>query len=150
MNEAGAKIQAVTPPTSSACEKLFHQGKPHGLHYLRKQAPPTKSDVANLTSDGKQMVKQATAKPPPPPTGKLRPTRRMDETPGSARRVKPALAVVKKKIEARIAELEAGQEIISMKKPFHRHRLRRLGASVLSLPARPTHPRPSGKLKFRI
>lgn len=115
INEAGPKIQAVTAADIQRVAKTYLTKENRTVcTYLRKAgAADEDPDLADLNSEQKQMVKQATAKLPiSTDAAKLKTSlARMEENAAQAPdEVKPALLVIKKKVEARIAELEAAKK----------------------------------------
>jgi len=115
INEAGPKIQAVTAADVQRVAKTYLTKENRTVcTYLRKAGTgDVDPDLASLTDDQKQMVKQATAKlAGATDAAKLKANlAKMDENAAKALdEVKPALAAIKKKVEARIAELEAAKK----------------------------------------
>jgi predicted Zn-dependent peptidase len=115
INEAGAKIQAVTAADVQRVAKTYFTKENRAVcTYTRKAgAADEDPDLANLTSDQKDFVKQTTAKlASATDATKLQASlARMEANLAKAtEELKPALAVVKKKVEARITELEAAKK----------------------------------------
>ena len=115
INESGAKLQAVTAADVQRVAKTYLTKENRTVcTYTRKEGPAAAEDpdLAGLNDEQKAMVKQA--------TGQLKsitdPARlkaglgRMDENMAQApAELKPALEIIKKKMLARIAELEASK-----------------------------------------
>ena len=118
INEAGPKIQAVTAAdVQRVAKNYFTKENRTVCTYTRKAGTAEEDpDLADLTADQKQLVKQATAKlAAATDAAKLKANlARMEENTAKApEEVKPALKVIQKKIAARIAELKAPVESFS-------------------------------------
>ena len=115
MNEAGAKIQAVTAAdVQRVAKNYFTKENRTVCTYTRKAGAAAEDpDLTGLTDQQKQLVKQSTSNLGSATNttllkaGLARANASFDKMPESE---KPALAVVKKKLEARIAELEAAKK----------------------------------------
>jgi len=115
MNEAGPKIQAVTAADVQRVAKIYFTKENRTVcTYTRKAGTAEEDpDLAKLTDGQRQLVQQAMTKLEfPNDLAKLKASvARMDKNAAEAPdAVKPALAVIKKKLEARIAELEAAKK----------------------------------------
>lgn len=115
INEAGAKIQAVSGADVQRVAKAYFAKENRSVCTYTRKAGATDEDpdLANLTSDQKDFVKQTTAKlASATDVTKLQAslTRMEANLAKATEELKPALAVVKKKVEARIAELEAAKK----------------------------------------
>jgi predicted Zn-dependent peptidase len=115
INEAGAKIQAVTAADVQRVAKSYFAKENRAVCTYTRKAGAANEDpeLASLTPDQKQFVQQSTATlASATDAAKLKASlARMDAAlAGAAEEIKPALLVVKKKVEARIAELESAKK----------------------------------------
>ena len=115
INEAGAKIQAVTAADVQRVAKTYFNKENRSVcTYTRKAGGAGEDpDLANLTPEQKQFVKQTTGKlasatDPAKLTASL--ARLEANLADATEEMKPALLAVKKKVEARIAELAAAKK----------------------------------------
>jgi predicted Zn-dependent peptidase len=112
INEAGPKLQAVTAADVQRVAKAYFNKENRTVcTYTRKEGgAPEDPDLASLNDEQKQMVKQTVTKlKTVTDPDKLKASLgRMEEAMGQApAELRPALEVIKKKMTARLAELEA-------------------------------------------
>jgi predicted Zn-dependent peptidase len=115
INEAGPKLQAVTAAdVQRVAQKYFTKENRTVCTFTRKGGPAAEDpDLAGLTEDQKAMVKQTASRLKSATDaaklkeGLARMTAGIEQAPPE---VRPAVEVIMKKIQARIAELEAAHK----------------------------------------
>jgi predicted Zn-dependent peptidase len=115
INEAGPKLQAVTAAdVQRVAQKYFTKENRTVCTFTRKGGPATEDpDLAGLTDEQKAVVKQAANRLKTAgdaaklKEGLAKMTEGIDQAPPE---MKPAIEVIMKKIQARIAELEAARK----------------------------------------